>query len=371
MAPQRTVLMRKWLPVACVLAAAALVARADDKPTEAGKALKGMVDEAKGKLSAERDPKARQELLNAYANKFLEHAEKNPKDASALEALLLVLQVSQPGKGKDDPGAKALAAIKQSQLKSKQIGKGLMLLAVRGEEGVELIKTVIAENPDKKVQGKAAKVMKQVREEYAKVGERMKDDEQLKKQVEASRGKEFAKNLLDNADKFTKEAKEYDKLLKEKYADVFPEIAVGKPAPEVVAQDLDGKSVKLSQLKGKVVVLDVWATWCGPCRSMIPHSKKLVEKMKDKPFVLVSASADQKKDTVKEFLQKTPMPWTHWWVGPSDGLVEDWQIEAFPTVYLIDAKGVLREKIVGVNNEKIDEVAEKLVKEAQESKKTE
>ncbi len=361
--------MRTWLPVACVLAAAVLAARADDKPTDAGKAFKAMVEEVKGKLSAERDPKAQQELLKAYAKKFLEHGEKNAKDASALDALLLTLQLSQPAKEKDDAGAKALAAIKQSHLKSKRIGKGLMVLAARGEDGAELLKTIIAEHPDKKMQGRAVKVMQQMREEYAKVGEKLKGDEKLKERVEAIRGKEFTKNLLDNSDKFAKEAKEYDKLFKEKYAALYPEIIVGKPAPEVVAEDLEGKAVNLSQLKGKVVVLDIWATWCGPCVSMIPHSKKLVEKMKDKPFVLVSASADQEKDTVKDFLKKTPMPWTHWWVGPSEGLVEDWKVQAFPTVYLIDAKGVIREKIVGVNNAKIDEVAEKLVKEAEESKK--
>src|SRR5262245_10188926 len=229
--------MRKWLPVACVLAVAVLVARADDKPTDASKAFKAMEEEFLKKVRAERDPKAAQELLKNYAKKFLEHAEKNPKDQSAFDSLIYVLRMTQPGKDKDDPGTKSFAAIKQNYAKGKQIAKWLPVLAARGEDGVELLKTVQAEHPDKKVQGKAVKMLKQVREQYAQVADKMQNNENLKKQLEAVRGKEFVKNLMDNAAKYAKEAKDYDKLLQDKYADIFPVVAVGKPAPEVVAQD--------------------------------------------------------------------------------------------------------------------------------------
>src|SRR5262249_39229914 len=95
-------------------------------------------------------------------------------------------------------------------------------------------------------------------------------------------------------------------------------LVIGKPAPETAAQDLDGKAVKLTDLKGKVVILDYWATWCGPCKAMIPHNKELTAKMKGRPFVLVSVSGDEKVETVKTFLEKTEMPWTHWFTGVED-----------------------------------------------------
>jgi len=136
----------------------------------------------------------------------------------------------------------------------------------------------------------------------------------------------------------------------------------------VVSQNLEGKKVKLSDLKGKVVVLDVWATWCPPCRSMIPHTKTLVEKLKDKPFVFVSVSADAEKATLVNFLKSNSMPWTHWWTGMG-GIVEDWEVKAYPTIYVIDAKGVLREKIVGADNAAVERAVEKLVKEAEDKTK--
>jgi hypothetical protein len=101
---------------------------------------------------------------------------------------------------------------------------------------------------------------------------------------------------------------------------------------------------------------------------MTPHSKKLVAAMKGRPFVFVGVSADEKKETVRAFLKKHEMPWTHWWVGSSEGLMEDWQIGALPTIYLIDARGVLREVLVGADHEKLAAVAERLVQEAERKK---
>jgi hypothetical protein len=89
--------------------------------------------------------------------------------------------------------------------------------------------------------------------------------------------------------------------------------------------------------------------------------------MEGKPFVFISVSADQEKDALKEFLEKEKMPWVHWWNGTEGGVVEKWNVQAFPTLYVIDAKGVVRAKIVGGgpdNEKKLDETVEKLVAEA-------
>ena len=91
-------------------------------------------------------------------------------------------------------------------------------------------------------------------------------------------------------------------------------------------------------------MLDVWATWCGPCKEMIPHSRELVERLKDKPFALVSISADASKETLTNFLAKNPMPWTQCWVGVESKFAEDWDIRHYPTIYVIDADGVIRDK---------------------------
>ena len=61
-------------------------------------------------------------------------------------------------------------------------------------------------------------------------------------------------------------------------------VAVGKVAPDIDGEDIDGKPMKLSQYRGKVVVLVFWGTWCGPCMSLIPHEKALVERLRGRPF---------------------------------------------------------------------------------------
>lgn len=138
-------------------------------------------------------------------------------------------------------------------------------------------------------------------------------------------------------------------------------MTVGKKAPDFECELIDGKKVKLSDFRGNVVVLDVWATWCTPCKAMIPHERKLVERMKDKPFKLVSLSVDDEKETLAKFLDKEKMPWIHMWNGATGGFVEQYQIQFYPTIFVLDAKGTIRFK--HVREEKLDQAVESLLKE--------
>jgi thiol-disulfide isomerase/thioredoxin len=140
-------------------------------------------------------------------------------------------------------------------------------------------------------------------------------------------------------------------------------LAVGKPAPDLTSSDLDGKPVRLADLKGRVVVLDVWATWCGPCREMIPHQRRLVERLKKKPFTLVSISVDEKRETVVEFLKKEPMPWVHWFNGPVGRIVADLNVGFYPTIYVLDENGVIRYK--DVRGKLLDEAVDALLREVE------
>jgi thiol-disulfide isomerase/thioredoxin len=272
---------------------------------------------------------ARNDLFKTYSPKFLAVGEKDPTTNDGFMALNYVVQMGQK------ESSKAASLMAKHHAGRAEMPQFLRVLNNRSDDGtIELLKAIMEKQTDKKVQAKACQALVAACEKAGKA----------------------------------KEAKEYAKVMADKYAGVIPDLSVGKQAPEVVSKDLNGKEVKLSDLRGKVVVLDIWATWCGPCVSMIPHSRELVKKNKDKPFVLVSISADEKKETLTSFLEKQPMPWTHWWNGKSGGILADWEVEAFPTVYVLDTKGIIRAKIVGVNEKELDEAIEKTLKDAEEKK---
>ena len=138
-------------------------------------------------------------------------------------------------------------------------------------------------------------------------------------------------------------------------------LGIGKPAPEIEGKDIAGKPIKLSDFRGKVVVLDIWATWCGPCRAMIPHERDMVSELKDKPFALISISGDQEKEALEKFLKKEEMPWTHLWNGDVGNITEKWSVEYFPTIYVLDQKGVIRFK--DVRDKELSAAVEKLLKD--------
>jgi thiol-disulfide isomerase/thioredoxin len=139
------------------------------------------------------------------------------------------------------------------------------------------------------------------------------------------------------------------------------ELSVGKTLPALVGRDLDDKTAKASDYKGKVLVLDLWATWCGPCKAMIPHEREMVERLKNKPFALVSVSCDKEKKTLTAFLEKESMPWAHWWDGDQGDVSKGVNLHFYPTIYVIDAKGTIRFK--NIRGEKLEAAVNKLLKE--------
>lgn len=117
-------------------------------------------------------------------------------------------------------------------------------------------------------------------------------------------------------------------------------LQVGMVMPDFEATTLDGDKVKLSSLRGKVVLVDFWATWCGPCVAEMPNLQKAAKQFGEK-FVVLSISADDSAGTVKRFKKKKPIPGIATWDGKNGAfpLMEKFHIEGLPTWYLLDAKG--------------------------------
>jgi hypothetical protein len=102
---------------------------------------------------------------------------------------------------------------------------------------------------------------------------------------------------------------------------------------------------------------------------MIPHERELVEKHKDRPFALLSVSADEAKADLTGFLETEKMPWSHWWDGAKGPVTKLFKVRSFPTLFLIDAKGVIRRKWVGSpGDEVLAKAIDELVAEAEKAK---
>ena len=148
-------------------------------------------------------------------------------------------------------------------------------------------------------------------------------------------------------------------------AESIPSTTGGNPAPAFTLQDLNGKNVSLADFRGKVVVLDFWATWCPPCVKEIPHFIELYEQYKDKGLAIVGISLDREGVSVVEaFVQKYQIKYP---IMMTDGKVDEafGPITSIPTTFLIDPAGNITKKYVGYNSKAVFEAdIKKLLAEA-------
>jgi thiol-disulfide isomerase/thioredoxin len=108
---------------------------------------------------------------------------------------------------------------------------------------------------------------------------------------------------------------------------------------------VDDREVDISKLKGKVVLIDFWATWCGPCVAELPNVKKAYEELHDQGFEIVGVSFDEDCDTLTKFVAKNKMAWPQFCDGGGwkNAINKEFGINAIPAMYLVDKKGVLRD----------------------------
>lgn len=128
-------------------------------------------------------------------------------------------------------------------------------------------------------------------------------------------------------------------------------------APVLALSDVDGKEWDLRELRGEVVLLNFWATWCPPCVEEIPSLGRLDKRLGDKPFRVVSVEVGQEEAEVRRFLEEVPAAFPVL-LDPQGSVTDPWKIRAFPTSFLIDRKGRLRYGYFGALEWDSDEVVE-------------
>jgi thiol-disulfide isomerase/thioredoxin len=121
-------------------------------------------------------------------------------------------------------------------------------------------------------------------------------------------------------------------------------------APDFTLRTLDGQEITLSKLKGKVVLLDFWATWCAPCRESIPHLIHLQKTYQEKGFVVIGMNVDKGNvETVQRYVASMDIPYPIT-ITPEE-VSRNFGVTALPTTILIDKEGKIRQKFLGFTSE--------------------
>lgn len=137
-------------------------------------------------------------------------------------------------------------------------------------------------------------------------------------------------------------------------------LAVGSQAPELALTDTEGNPIRLSNFKGKVVLIDFWASWCGPCRMENPNVVKVYKKYKDKGFEIFGVSLDKSKEAWVQAIKQDGLTWKHgselaFW---NSTFVKTYDVQSIPATYLVDGEGkILAKNLRGASlEEKLQEI---------------
>ncbi len=163
------------------------------------------------------------------------------------------------------------------------------------------------------------------------------DDAEKEKEFSAEREKHFAEFGKVFAASKHKALAAYGKKLSKPPAASAPEL-VGKPL-ELAGDTADGQKFDWASYRGKVVLVDFWATWCGPCRREMPHVKELYERLNAQGFEVVGISLDKDLEALAEFLEQNPMPWQNLAGESTSDLAEKYGVRGIPTMMAIDRNG--------------------------------
>jgi thiol-disulfide isomerase/thioredoxin len=250
----------------------------------------------------------------------------------------------------------------------------------------ELLREVRARNPDRQVRGIATFALAFTLRDYAKLVDFARDpatvqgwQSEYPKELVAKIERANSDELLKEVEKLYQEIiDDHSEIKHPARAATLGELAMaalfdmkflqpGKIPPDILGEDLEGAKLKLSDYRGKVVMIVFWASWCSPCMAEVPHERELVKRFKDRPFVLLGVNVDEQKESARKAVMKHDIAWRSFWDGKEGPITLAWNIDSYPTVYVLDAKGVIRHRQAPAA--KLDEILAKLLSEAETSRR--
>jgi thiol-disulfide isomerase/thioredoxin len=119
-----------------------------------------------------------------------------------------------------------------------------------------------------------------------------------------------------------------------------------KPAQPLALPTLEGGTINLEKLRGRVVLVNFWAVWCPPCRKEMPSMSRLDKQLKDRPFTILGVNVGESPEEIRAFLKQVPVSFPILLDSEGERL-KPWQVFAFPTSYVVDKQGRLRLGLFG------------------------
>lgn len=206
-------------------------------------------------------------------------------------------------------------------------------LSVGSEALVSFLDTVTAKNPDKETRAWAQLVTAVILSEH---GFGIADERGPATSKKTQRSEDILRSLVKEY-AGTKIAEKAESHLF--VTDYFQE---GMLVPDTVGKDVDGNEIRLSDYRGKVVMIAFWATWCTPCMQAISYERELMKTYAGKPFTVLGINVDHRRSACRDAVKKEGITWPNIYDGVPGAIAGKWHINSFPTVVMLDHKGVIR-----------------------------
>ncbi len=350
-------------------------------------------DEERKRANREKYPQPR-----SYIGRFLAIAESAPAEAASIDALIWIVQ-----RGFDGPEYDRAVDLLVSQAGTGRVGRDALVVHSVSPSMERLFRAVIEKDPNPYTRGLACLWLGRYLKHHSERVRSLREDPESARWWEAryleeGAGKEsFTRFIERDPDALMKRAeaaleralKEFPsepatddrmtraaraKLAEDARAelDEIRNLAVGKPAPEITGTDLDGQPFKLSDYRGKVVLLTFWAGWCGACRDIAALERSLADTMRGRPFVLLGVNCDGDMVKLKEQMNAEHITTRSWRDGGGSAntpgpIARRFNVHGWPSLYLLDAHGIIRHKFSGTpSNQRLNSAIAALVQTAEE-----
>ena len=313
--------------------------------------------------------------LNTMSKDFFALNEKFPKTQAALGAIALLISQGS-GETKD----KAIEILIEQFASDERIVKNMSSITtgLPSTKTEKWLKQLVAKSTNKRVQATAI----QAHIDYIRSVKQVRDFAERRPDFKAQAGEaviEYLKEYdFEQAEKdryvlLTRLSKEFsdtpsgivnktfgDRANRELY--ILDKLTVGKMAMDIEGEDLDGKPIKLSDFRDKVVLMIFWGDWAPPAKRMYAHLRSIEKKLKGKPFEIVGFNSDEEKDFAQAVVKYQKFGWRNFWLNGKQGpITANWKVNSWPTTYILDGKGMIRYK--QVQKEDLDSGITKLMAE--------